>query len=67
LPPDLPPIFKITIGTGHVRGEIFVTKSFADILVESKLSGAELADPKEYDLEFVLAGRSQNVVPGIIG
>jgi hypothetical protein len=66
LPNKLPPIFKIEFN-GRIRSEIFVTKPFADILIEHQLTGIELADPGKYDLPYVLANKSQNVVQGIIG
>lgn len=66
LPSELPPIFKIFASPRTVFGDIFVTKQFADIAIEHKLTGIALADPQQNSLKFVLAGKSQNVVPGII-
>lgn len=66
LPTKLPPIFKIEFN-GRIQSEIFVTKPFADILVEHQLTGIELADPSKYGLPYVLENKSQNVVQGIIG
>jgi hypothetical protein len=66
LPTKLPPIFKIEFN-GRIQSEIFVTKPFADILIEHQLTGIELADPSQYDLPYVLENKSQNVVQGVIG
>jgi hypothetical protein len=65
-PTKLPPIFKIEFN-GRIQSEIFVTKPFADILIETQLTGIELADPSKYSLPYVLESKSQNVVQGVIG
>ena len=66
LPSNLPPIFKITISTDDVLGEIFVTKKFAEIMIERKLTGLALADPQQNGLKLLMDGKSQNVVLGVI-
>ena len=65
---DLPPIFKIAAGkSSDPLANIYVTKTFADIAIEKKLSGFSLADPRESSLDYILARKPQNVVPGIVG
>jgi hypothetical protein len=63
----VPPIFKAALPEGHVFSEVFVTGKFADVAIEHRLTGFELADPTRENLSYVLAGKSQNVVPGIVG
>jgi hypothetical protein len=46
---------------------IFVTKSFAEVAIEYKLTGMALADPQQDGFKYVLANKSQNVAPGIVG
>lgn len=65
LPGNLPPIFKVSV-RGQVLGDIFVTRTFADLAIEHKLTGIALADPYQNPLKMVLAKMSMNVVPGVI-
>jgi hypothetical protein len=68
LPSQLPPIFKVTIRSDdRVDSMIFVTKSFAEVAIEYKLTGMALADPQQDGFKYVLVNKSQNVVPGIVG
>lgn len=66
LPANLPPIFKISILPNEVEGDVFVTKTFAEVAIEAKLTGIALADPQQDSFKSVLANKSQNVVPGIV-
>lgn len=65
LPVDLPPIFKVSI-RGQILGDIFVTRPFANVLVEHQLTGAALGDPSQYPLKMILAEKPANVVRGVV-
>jgi hypothetical protein len=63
----LPPIFKVSLPQGPVFSDVYVARPFADIAIEHRLTGFELADPSEVSRLYIIEGRSQNVVPGIVG
>ncbi len=60
LPADLPPIFKVTPSSS-----VFVTRRFADAIVQNKLTGACLQDPYK-GLTLVARGEQLNVYPGVL-
>jgi hypothetical protein len=60
------PIFKVAVSERDPFPDIFVSRSFADVLIESKLTGSILSDPAFDSFEASILGiRHQNVVPGI--
>lgn len=64
VPPS--PIFKVAISDKNAFPDIFVTRPFADILIQEGLTGCLLTDTKVDDFEASLLGlRRKNVVPGI--
>lgn len=62
MPENLPPIFKLSVNPS----DIFVTQPFVDLVIEQKLTGLSLADPRQNQLKLILKGQDLNVVPGII-
>lgn len=51
LPSPLPPMFKTAVGDATPFGQVFVTDAFAKIAIEHQLSGIELADPSENEVD----------------
>lgn len=58
------PMFKVSLH-GDVWDDIFVTEPFAQAIVSHALTGVALADPMSDPMDFILAGKSPNVVPGV--
>lgn len=64
---DFPPIFKVGISESHVFPDVFVTRPFANILVENNLTGCRLLDPEVDLFAASISGRAlTNVVEGVI-
>lgn len=57
----LPPIFKLSIDPSI----IYVTAPFVQAVIDNKLTGAAMADPKKDALEFILKKQTSNIVIGI--
>jgi hypothetical protein len=61
LPDELPAIFKI-----HPESSVFVTRRFAEAVVEHKLTGFCLQDPGKNALTLISKGQPLNAYPGLL-
>jgi hypothetical protein len=60
LPTPLPPIFKV-----HPNSSIFVTRVFAEAIVDNKLTGFCLQDPSKNAIAVMAKGMPLNAYPGL--
>jgi len=61
LPDDLPPIFKVTPSSA-----VFISRRFAEAIVENRLTGACLQDPGKSGITLIASGQPLNVYPGLL-
>lgn len=59
---NLHPIFKVP----EVKGDVFVSQEFANMVIDLQLTGLSLADPKVNNFVKVARGESVNVVNGVV-
>lgn len=61
LPQCLPPIFKT-----HPQSSVFVTSTFAETIIENKLTGFCLQNPAENAISLMAKGMPLNAYPGLL-